>query len=255
MNIVCVSAANRWPRYYPQTADGIEIQSNSELLLPWFSGWSGWILHGWRTEKGYTEKLTTQLSLQKPVGVSWWHRGNHSVTLDDKSKTFLAGGRLESDLWILDVYILLLIDEDCQSFANENIRISIQTTVIMAVFLCEPPKAWSSLSLTFSHLFIPCNKEATWNQMLSGRFKGNWNPVYIPDEDSYRTWMNEGISMVCEDTKLFINYFMYMNVLPSCNIYALHVCLVLPEVGRKVIFPGSGITDTYEPYVGSANWI
>lgn len=47
--------------------------------------------------------------------------------------------------------------------------------------------------------------------------------------------------------KFYINYFMCMNVLSSCDMYALHVCMVFPEVRKGVRFLGTGITDTYKP--------
>lgn len=50
--------------------------------------------------------------------------------------------------------------------------------------------------------------------------------------------------------KFFINYFMCMNVLPSCDTNALHVCMVLPEVRKGVRFLGTGMTDTYKPLCG-----
>lgn len=43
---------------------------------------------------------------------------------------------------------------------------------------------------------------------------------------------------------------MCMNVLLSCNTYALHVCMVLPEVIKGVSFLGTGMTDTYQPLCG-----
>lgn len=66
-----------------------------------------------------------------------------------RSKTPLAGGGLESDLWMLGVHILLLIDEDCQAFGNGNIRMSNQAIMVVPIFLCEPKTSWSFSLLYF----------------------------------------------------------------------------------------------------------
>lgn len=59
------------------------------------------------------------------------------------------------------------------------------------------------------------------------------------------------LSMVSKFMSMFFNFnFMYISVLCSTNVCALHLCLESVEAGKSVHFPGSRATESFESSYG-----